>query len=123
MDEAIIVPFIIFATIGVIVWLVLHFGNRKRVEAHQTLRLALEKGQAISPELLEELTRMGAPPQADLRRGVLFLSVAIAFAILAVIVGTEERDAVRPLLGVAVFPFSVALAYLGLHFFAGTSRR
>ncbi|MBI1341268.1 hypothetical protein GC169_13800 [bacterium] len=123
MDVAIFVPLIVFGSLVLIVWIAFHFGQRKRTEAHQTLRLALEKGQAVSSEMMEEIARMGAHPLADLRRSIIFFALALAFGILAVIVGVEEAEAVRPLLGVAVFPFCVAVAYLALHFVSSRNRR
>ena len=121
MDVEILIPVTFFAMIVAIVWLTMHFGLKRRVEIHQTLRLALEKGQPLPPETLEALTRMGNP-LADLRRGIIFVAVAGAFAAVAGIVSSPEPDAVHPLLGVAVFPLFVGLAFLGLHFFANDKK-
>ena len=35
----------------------------------------------------------------------------------------REPDAVRPMLGVGVFPLFLGLAFLGLHFFANDKKR
>lgn len=117
MDPGIFVPFIVFGAIVAVVWVTQYFASRKRAEAYATVRLAIEKGQEVTPEAMEQMTRI-AHPLADLRRGVLLLAITVAFVALAGIVSTEEEDAVRPLLGIAVFPLSVGLAYIGLHFFA-----
>lgn len=122
MDVEIFIPLTFFAMIVAVVWLSLHFGLKKRIEIFQTLRFALEKGQPIPPETLEAMTRMGSP-LADLRRGIIFLAIAGAFAGVAGIVASGEPDAVRPLLGVGVFPLFLGLAFLGLHFFANDKKR
>lgn len=122
MEESIVIPLGLFAMITVIVWMFQFFAARKRVEAFQTLRLAIEKGQPLTPESLAAMSRI-APAKADLRRGIIFVSIAAAFAGLAGIIGigtnSEMQEAVRPILGVGVFPLSIGLAFLGLHFFAG----
>lgn len=117
MDPGIFVPFTVFGALVAIVWVMQYFAARKRADAYATVRAAIEKGQEVTPEAMEQMTRI-AHPLADLRRGVLLLAITVAFVALAGIVSTEEEDAVRPLLGIAVFPLSLGLAYIGLHVFA-----
>ncbi len=114
MDENIFVPAVVFGSIVAVVWLFQHFAAKKRIEAYATLRTAIEKGQEITPEAMEAMTRI-SNPTADLRRGVVLIALAFAFATLALIVGSEEEDAIRPLLGIGVFPLFLGLAFLGLH--------
>jgi hypothetical protein len=115
-----------FAMIVSLAWLFQHFALRKRTEAFQTLRLAIEKGQPLTPETLEAMARISSPI-ADLRRGIVFVAIAAGFATFASIIGWnatgEFRDVVRGLYGVATFPLFIGLAFLGLHFFANESKR
>ncbi len=113
----IVIPVAVFASIVAVVWVSQHFSAKKRADAYATVRSAIEKGQEITPEAMESMTRL-AHPLADLRRGVLLIALTIAFAALAGIVSTEDEEAVRPLLGISVFPLTLGLAYIGLHFFA-----
>lgn len=128
MDVEILIPIAFFGAIVLIVWLFQHFGQKKRAEAMQTLRLAIEKGQPLTPEALESMARFSSPI-ADLRRGIIFISIAAGFATLSAILGTgmsvEEGgpQMIRGLLGVATFPLFLGLAFLGLHFFANESKR
>jgi Domain of unknown function (DUF6249) len=128
MGPEIFIPISFFATIVVIIWLFQHFGQRKRSEAFQTLRFAIEKGQPLTPETLESMARISSPI-ADLRRGIVFVAIAAGFASFALIVGsspnmdTGDREVTRALLGVATFPLFIGLAFLGLHFFANESKR
>lgn len=115
--EAILVPAIVFGSLVLIIWTVQFFAAKKRAEAMLTLRLAIEKGQEISPEAMHAMTSMGRHPKADLRQGIVWLAVAGAFGALAGIVATEHVEAVRPLLGVAVFPLFLGIAFLLLHVF------
>ena len=51
MDD-VLVPIVIFGAIVAIIWLFSHYNFKKRLTAHETLRLAVEKGQEVSPELV-----------------------------------------------------------------------
>ena len=112
--ESILIPAIVFLTPALIVWIVSHFNARKRNTVHETLRFAIDKGQALSPEMMEKMSLLTDPVRADLRRGVLFLAFGAAFAVLAGLIGIEEADALTPMLGVACFPIFIGIAYIGL---------
>jgi L-lactate permease len=127
MGPDIIIPVVLFLMPVAIVWLFQHFALRKRIEAFQTLRFAIEKGQPITPETLESMARMSSPI-ADLRRGIVFVAVALGIAAFAGILagnrtGDEWPEVMRGLIGVAMLPLFVGLAFLGLHFFANESKR
>jgi hypothetical protein len=129
MGEAVFIPISFFIMIISVVWLFQHFAMRKRMEAFQTLRLAIEKGQPVTPETLEAMARLSSPI-ADLRRGVVFVAIALGFALFATIIswgrpaGEEEwQEVMRALYAVATFPLSIGLAFLGLHFFANENKR
>ena len=114
MGEEVIVPTVVFGSIVGIVWLVSYFNSRKRLTIHETLRHAIDKGQTLSPELLQNMSLVTDPVRADLRRGVLFLAFGAAFAVLGAIIGMEESEAITPMLGVATFPIFMGIAYIGL---------
>lgn len=112
--EEIFVPIFIFAAIVAIVWLFSHYNYKKRLTAHETLRLAVEKGQEVSPELVERMSYLNDPVKSDLRRGVLLIAFGVAFMILGAIMPHDEPEAMRGILGVSSFPVVLGLAYLGL---------
>ena len=116
--ESVLVPIVLFLSPALIVWIVSHFNARKRNTVHETLRLAIDKGQALSPEMMEKMSLLTDPARADLRRGVLFLAFGAAFAVLAALVGREEADALTPMLGIATFPIFMGIAYIGLWAFS-----
>lgn len=127
MEVEILIPIAFFAAIVSIVWLLQHFAQRKRAEAFQTLRLAIEKGQPLTPDALDAMARISSPI-ADLRRGIVFIAIAAGFASFATIMGTGmgwdngRVEVMRGLYGVATFPLFIGLAFLGLHFFANESK-
>ena len=110
MQEDVWVPIVLFVSLAAVVSAALWFRFRGRAEVQQTIRSAIDKGQELSPELLERLGDAAEPRQRDLRRGVVSIGLALAFAVFAVILG--EEDAVRPIMGVASFPFLIGIAYL-----------
>ncbi len=128
MDVEILIPISSFVMIVVIVWLFQHFAQRKRADAMKTLRLAIEKGQPLTPEALDAMARISSPI-ADLRRGIVFVAIAAGFASFATIMGTSPMadagrgEVMRGMFGIATFPLFVGLAFLGLHFFANESKR
>lgn len=100
--------------------LALYFRARNRRTVFDAVKLISERGEPVAPELIEALVQDKASPYADLRRGVVFLSIAVATGVFAVVLG--EGDAIRPLLGIAAFPGLIGLAYIGLHVFASDAR-
>jgi hypothetical protein len=126
MGPEIVVPIVLFLAPVLVVWLFQHFSLKKRVEAFQTLRLAIEKGQPLTPEALESMARMSSPI-ADLRRGIVFVAASLGIAAFSTVIGWEAHgdmvEVRRAIYGVAMFPLFIGLAFLGLHFFANESKR
>ena len=109
------VPLSMFIGISVVLSLWVWFRYKAKRDMQVTIRTAIEKGQGLSPELIENLVNPPVSPQRDLRRGVIGVLAAIGFALFAIILG--EEDAVRPLLGVAMFPLSIGAGFLLMHRF------
>lgn len=107
------IPIVMFIGMAVVLSLWVWFRYRAKQDTQVTIRTAIEKGQELSPELIENLVNPPISPKRDLRRGVIGVVLAIGFALFGVILG--EEDAVRPLLGIAMFPFSIGVAFLLMH--------
>lgn len=107
------VPIILFVVIGAVAGIYIYFRYRARQEVQQTIRHAMERGQEITPELLETLGGEVAGGQRDLRKGVIWLALAIALGIMSWAVDEPE------LLGPAALPLMLGLAYLVLWRFSG----
>jgi hypothetical protein len=109
------VPLSMFIGLAVVLSLWVWFRFKAKKELQKTIRSAIEKGDALSPELIENLVNPPVPPQRDLRRGVISTLFAIGFALFGLILG--EEDAVRPLLGIAMLPLSIGVGFLLMHRF------
>lgn len=104
----ILVPVVLFLVIGSVLIAYFYFRYRARLEVQQTVRTAMERGQDLSPELLEAVGGEGAGGAGDLRKGTIWLALAVALGLMAWVV--DERT----LLGIAAFPLMLGIAYLVL---------
>lgn len=114
---AIVMPFLMVITIVVVPTYLKH---RERKEMQATIRVAIEKGQSLPQELIDAMSkdvRRPATALRDLRSGVIWLAVGVGLAGLGLMIGFEERDAVHPLLGVAIIPSVIGAALIILSFF------
>lgn len=112
-----LIPIVLFLTIGAVFALAFYLKYKTRHDVQQTVRVAIERGESLSPELIETLATSIASPYADLRRGVISLALGGAGFIFAILIG--EEDATGPLMAISTFPVVVGLAYLGLWRFIG----
>ncbi|WP_405229126.1 DUF6249 domain-containing protein [Lentisalinibacter sediminis] len=116
-DSAILVPITLFISIAVVFALAFMYRARQREQIQLTVRQAIDKGQELTPELLEKLGHTGAQPHSDLRRGVIAVAIGLGIGVFGVVLGQE--DAMRPLVAIAAIPLLIGVAYLGLWKFAG----
>src|ERR1043166_7199831 len=110
---ALVVPIVavvflsIFGAPVLIVAVILYFGFSKTRMKHRTIRMLVEKGQPIPPELL-------APPtptvrqRSDLRRGVVLLMVGLGLMVFLGAVNDWEGGA----WALGIIPFLIGAGYL-----------
>jgi len=110
MGEEVFIVFTVFTSIVLVFVLWFYFRFKARAEMQKTFRLALEKGTELSPEFIKQLGTPQESKEKDLRRGLIFLAVGAAFAILGIAV--DEADAIGPMLGVSAFPALIGVAFL-----------
>lgn len=107
------IPIVMFIMLGLSVIAVAYFRLRAKQEQQLTLRELLQSSQNVSPEILATLMEgLVPPPSADLRRGVISITLGIAMIVFGLLL--DEEDALRPLLATSAFPFLVGLAYVVL---------
>ena len=104
------IPIAVFIAFVLTVLVISYFKHKSRLVVHETIRLALEKGNELSPELIDQIATPKQAKASDLRRGVVSLSIGIAFSVFGFILG--EEDAVRPMIAVGMFPAIVGVGYL-----------
>ena len=109
------VPLSMFIGLAVVLSLWVWFRYKAKRDLQETIRTAIEKGEGLSPELIENLVNPPVSPQRDLRRGVISVVTAVAIALFAFFL--NEGDAFGPLMGVSMFPMSLGVGYLLMHRF------
>jgi hypothetical protein len=100
--------------LGVFFW----FRYKGRQDTQDTIRMAIDKGQELTPELIDRLGHPKPAKNRDMRLGVIWLAVAGALGIFSQVVPDEEANGI--MLGMAAFPLFIGLAYLIIWRFAGS---
>ena len=115
MEE--LVPIALFAIAPLIVWAVVAYRYKTKKSVMKVLQAMTERGETISPATIYALGIRPRSSTADLRTGIILISLALAFFALGVIIG--EEDAIRGLSGIAMFPLIIGAAYVGIWAFIG----
>lgn len=102
------VPIILFLSIASIVIGGMFFASKNKQAKQATLQSAIQRGDALTPELIEAIGTEPSTPATDYRRGILLLSVSIGIAIFGQLVDPDEVD----LLGIAAIPAMLGVGYL-----------
>jgi len=110
------VPIVMFLGMTIVFCALFWFRYKTRVEMQTTFRAALDKGQELTPEIIDRLGHPKAPKDKDMRNGIIWLSLAAALVLIGFAV--PEPEALRGTLAGAAFPFCIGVAYLILHKFS-----
>jgi len=116
MEET-LVPIALFAIAPLIVWAVVAYRFKTRKAIMKLLDSMTQKGEPVTPETIYALGIKPRSRHADLRTGIVLVSLALAFFAFGAIIGEEE--AIRGLSGIAMFPLLIGAAYIGLWAFIG----
>ncbi|WP_282008184.1 DUF6249 domain-containing protein [Brevundimonas aveniformis] len=124
MGVEVIVPLGLFAAVAAMVLVPAWLKSRDRRDMQQTVRHALDKGEALPAELVEAIAKASrgriATAHTDLRTGVIWLAVAAGVATFGWMIGFEDQEAVYPMVGLAAVPGFLGLAFVILSFFNKT---
>ena len=104
------IPIVMFTIIGIVFVVWFYFKFKSKVEAQQTIRLALEKGTELSPEFIKQIGEPEPPKDRDLRRGMIWIALGLGMVLLAL--GINDDEAIGPLMGTASFPALIGVAHL-----------
>ncbi|MGB5346205.1 MAG: DUF6249 domain-containing protein [Woeseia sp.] len=104
------IPIVMFIAIALVLILFYYYKYLARRELQRTVRIALERGQDLSPELLDRLGEPRKSAYSDLRRG--FIAIGIAAGLSGFGFALGEEDALRPLLASSMLPLFIGFAYL-----------
>ena len=112
----VMIPIVMFIAIAVVLCLYFYWRHRTSQSVQETVRTAIEQGQQLTPEILERLgqtPRRAKSENADLRRGVILISVGLGIAAFVAWSGELHGPAMLPL-AIGSLPTLIGIAYLGL---------
>ena len=112
-SEDILVPFVVFGSIVVIVFICLYLPYRKSRDVQETVRLMIRENKQIPDGFFESLQTKKLPTaETDLRKGILLSCFGIASSLLILFANPESSHDGSWAIG--ILPFLVGLGYLGL---------
>jgi hypothetical protein len=101
-----------FAGLTVIIGLFFWFRFRARGDMQQTIRTAIDKGQELTPELVESLGSPRKPVKdKDLRLSLIWMAIALGIALFGFAMSSVDEEVFPIMLGISAFPFMLGLAY------------
>ena len=86
----------------------LFFASRNKQAKQATLQAAIQRGDALTPELIAAISNERSAPATDYRRGVLLIALGIGLAVFGQFVDPDETA----LLGIAAIPVLLGVGYL-----------
>lgn len=113
MAEAMI-PITMFIGMTLVISLFFYFRYRSRSELQNTIRTAIDKGQELTPDIIDRLGSPKAPKHKDLRLSLIWFAIAIGFSFLGFGIASADGDmeVFKIMGGVAGFPLMLGFAYL-----------
>ncbi len=116
------VPIVMFTGLAVVISLFFWFRFRARGEMQATIRTAIEKGQELSPEIIDRLGNPATPKHKDLRLALIWLALAAGLALSGYFAPDPSGHAFPGALAGAAFPLCIGLAYMIMWRFTGDDR-
>ena len=107
-----LIPISMFLGITVMVSLFFWFRYKARGELQATIRTAIDKGQELTPEIIDRLGSQQPSKDKDLRNGLIWLAIAAGLALCGWAVPDPSGHALRGCLAGAAFPFMIGVAYM-----------
>ena len=98
--------------LALVVCLFFWFRYKNRNDMQTTIRTALEKGQELSPEIIDRLGTPKPPKDKDLRVGLIWLALAVGLAVFGWAMPDDDDEVFQIFMGMAAFPISLGVAYL-----------
>jgi hypothetical protein len=114
-----LIPIVMFVSLAAVLIALFWFRWRARDGMQQTIRMALDKGHELTPEIIDRLGHPKAGKYKDLRLGIIWLAIAFGLALMAFAVGSFASEALHGTLASAALPFAIGVGYLVIYFLTG----
>jgi hypothetical protein len=117
-----LIPISMFIGLAVVISLFFWFRYRSRSDMQATIRSAIEKGQELSPEIIDRLGNPPAPKDRDLRLALIWLALAAGLTLSGFFAPDPSGMAFQGSMAGAAFPFCIGAAYLIMWRFTDNKR-
>jgi len=117
-----LIPITMFVGLAVVISLFFWFRYRGRSDLQTTIRSAIERGQELTPEIVDRLGHPTPPKDKDLRLALIWLAIAAGLALCGFFVPDPSGNAFQGCLAGAAFPLCIGIAYLIMWRFASNER-
>jgi hypothetical protein len=119
--EPVLIVGIIFGSITAVIIIPFWLRSQERIRVQETLSAAIENGQAMPTDALENAARnVNLRPQPssarDLRTGIIWLGVGLGLCAFGAALNFESPDATMPFVALGAFPIFIGLAFIVLSF-------
>ena len=118
-----LIPIVMFVSLAVVMIALFWFRWRARDGMQQTIRMALDKGHELTPEIIDRLGNPTPGKYKDLRLGIIWLAIALGLALTALAVGSFAAEALQGTLASAGLPFAIGVGYLLIYFLTGKGEK
>ena len=103
------IPIVMFAGMTIVMCLFFWFRFRMRNDLQLTIRTAIDKGQELTPEIIEGLGKPVPAKDRDLRLALIWIALAAALAVFGFTLPYDEAQML--FLGIAALPFFLGIAF------------
>jgi len=111
---ALSVPIVLFLCIALVFGMYFYFRHRSKRDFQATVRAAIDRGQELTPEILDRLGHPATPgKKSDLRRGIMEITIGIGIMICGWLI-SENIDSAMTFFAIGAFPLLLGLAHLAL---------
>ncbi|MEM9404193.1 MAG: DUF6249 domain-containing protein [Pseudomonadota bacterium] len=107
---AVMIPIVSVIIIGLVVIAYFHYRAKNRSQLQTTIQQAIEKGNELTPELIDRLAGPKPGPDRDLRRALVWLALGVGFILFGAII--QDEDAFRGMSAIGMFPLLIGVAYM-----------
>jgi hypothetical protein len=107
---AISIPIVLVVVTGSVFWAMFRYRAQVKTESQQTIRVMIEKGVELTPDLINRLGEPEPHKNKDLRLSLIWFAVGVALVVCGFLI--PEEDALRICLSGAAFPLCLGVAYI-----------
>jgi hypothetical protein len=106
------IPITMFIGLTIVLCLFFWFRSRSRGDVQATIRAAMEKGQELTPEVIDRLGHPKPAKDKDLRWALVWIALALGMAVFGTALPDDDNEAQMVFMGMAAFPLFLGIAYL-----------